>query len=552
MLKKIKYRINVIKTLMPYTKDVKKYLLLIAVCTGLNMILDFVSPMFYKLFIDEVIMNKSFQLMKWVVAGYLGVFLAGVLIMYLKKHSEYRFIHKVLYRIKNKIFYGYLNIGFDEYDANDVGDMKLRIEDDTRLVREYTSTQTIEYVIAFITMIVSGIILFVLDFRLAIFSVIVIPATFLIDDIISRYEKKIITVERENDMLMTSWLKNSLQGWREVRALNLGKSQLRRFVKYMHVAAKCNAVWINCWTARRLVVPKIKDEFLMRFGLYFIGGLLIANGKLIISNLLLFVVYYEMMAGAMKKVSSADAQLQADMPMTDRFMEELKKEPNDRDNKEACPEEFTGIEFMDVTFAYQGMQDEVLKDFNLSIKPGECVAITGKSGSGKTTVLKLIMGMLTPQCGKVCYSGVDVRNIDIDGMYSKIGYVMQENILFHTSIRENLRYGKSDATEDEMLEACKKACIYELIKELPHGLDTIIGEKGIKLSGGQRQRLVLARLFLQDVSVYIFDEATSALDADNEELIQETLRSLAKDKTLIIVAHRESSIRLCDRIVQIT
>lgn len=560
---KLRYRRKVIHALFQYATGVKRYFVLLIACTALNMILDFVNPMFYKLFIDEVIMNKSFEMMKWVAAGYLGVFLAGAFTLYAKKNAEYRFIHKVLFEIKNKIFGVYLGMSFDEYDNNAVGDMKLRIEDDTRTVRDYTGTQTIEYGIAFITMTASGIMLFVTDWRLAIFSVLVIPATFLIDDVISRHEKRINNVKRENDKLMTSWLKNSLQGWREVRALNLGKSQLRRFVRYMHAAAKCNSVWINCWTARVLVVPKIKDEFLMRFGLYFMGGLLIAKGKLSISDLLVFIVYYEMMAESMKKVSSADAELQANMPMTDRFMEELsaaQNAPTWRFNekqekvtkKAACPDRFTGIDLKDVTFAYKGMTDEVLKGFNLSIKPGERVGITGKSGSGKSTILKLIMGMLTPLSGGVYFSGVNVRDIELDGMYRKIGYVMQDNILFHASIRENLRYGKPDATDEEMLEACKMACIYDFINELPHGLDTIIGEKGLKLSGGQRQRLVLARMFLQDVEVYIFDEATSALDADNEELIQETLGRLAEDKTLIVVAHRESSLRLCDRIVQIT
>lgn len=555
MLAKLRYRQKVIQTLLPHTTGVKKYYLLIIFCTGLNMVLDFVNPLFYKLFIDDVILNKKFQLMKWVVLGYLFLFFVVAIIGYLRKNAEYRFVHKVLYSVKKEIFDRYINTDFHEYDTHEVGDMKLRLDDDTALIREYTNTQTIEYVISFITMIIGGIILFVIDWRLAIFSIAAIPTTFFLDDLISKYEKGINNIKRENGKEMTSWLTNSLQGWREVKALNLKHSQLKSFVKYMHIGAKCNAIWINCWTARRLVIPKIKDEFFMRFGLYFIGGLLIVFDKLSISDLLVFVVYYEMMSNAMNKVSTADAQLQADMPMTDRFMEELKKAPacSKMEDKKAvaCPSEFSGIDMQDVTFSYNEAQDEMIKNFNLSIKPGERVAIIGKSGSGKTTILKLIMGMVTPINGKVCYSGVDIRAINKEQMYKKIGFVMQENILFHTSIRENLLYGKPNATDEDMLEACKRACIYQFIESLPNGFDTIIGEKGLKLSGGQRQRLVLARLFLRDVSVYIFDEATSALDKDNEELIQETVDNLGREKTLIIVAHRESSIRLCDRIVQI-
>lgn len=548
----MQYRKKVIQTILPYTNGVRKYFILLAVCTGLSMILTFITPLFYRLFIDEVILNNHFSMMNSVVSGYLAIFAAGALIGYLKKHAEYAFIHKVLYRIKDSIFSGYLNLDFNEYAHTELGDMKLKLDDDTALIREYTSTQTIEYGVSFITMLVCGFILLTTDLRLALFSMAAIPATFLLDDLVSSCEKRINHVKRENAQKMTSWLQSSLQGWREVRALNLYHSQLKSFVKYLHVGAKCNAKWINCWTARSLVIPKIKEEFFMRFGLYFIGGLLIAAGKLTIGDLLVFVVYYEMMSDAMKKVSAADAQLQADMPVTDRFIEQLTRSiSSDTASEKSFPEKFEELRLENIAFRYPGTQTDVLENFSLSISAGDRIAITGKSGSGKSTVLKLITGMLTPSAGKIYYNGVDIRQINKEQLYRHIGFVMQENILFHMSIRENLRYGKSNATEEEMIDSCKKVCIYEFISGLPEGLDTIIGEKGLKLSGGQRQRLILARLFLRDVSIYIFDEATSALDSYSENFIQDTLQSLTKDKTLIVVAHRESSIRVCNRIIQI-
>ena len=136
-------------------------------------------------------------------------------------------------------------------------------------------------------------------------------------------------------------------------------------------------------------------------------------------------------------------------------------------------------------------------------------------------------------------------------MYSRIGYIMQENILFHTTIRENLLFGKEDASEKELLKACRKACIDEFVAGLPEGLDTVIGEKGIKLSGGQRQRIVLARMFLQDIDIFIFDEATSALDQYSENIVQDAIRNIPGDKTIIVSAHRESSLEVCDRVVEV-
>ncbi len=150
------------------------------------------------------------------------------------------------------------------------------------------------------------------------------------------------------------------------------------------------------------------------------------------------------------------------------------------------------------------------------------------------------------------FSGVDLQEIKLSEMHRRIGFVMQENHLFNTTIRDNMLYGKSDATDDEIVEACKKAYIFDFIESMPDGLDTVIGEKGIKLSGGQKQRLVLARLFLRNVDILIFDEATSALDGYSESIIQDAINNIAEDKTIIVVAHRESSTRLCERKIIIT
>ena len=554
MLSKMKYRKEIIGALLPYTIGVRRYYLMIVLCTSLIMILEFVTPIFYKLFIDEVILNKDFTLMKYVIAGYLAVFGFTTIIGYLKKHAEYTFIHSVLYKVKKQIFLEYLKMNFDEYDSTEAGDMKLRLDDDTSLIREYTDAQTIEYVISLITMLACCVLLLSTDWRLAVFSIAAIPTTFLLDDLVSKYEKGINEIKRNNAQEKASWLHASLQGWWEIKALNLSRWQLKSFVKYIHVQALCNAKWINCWTARRLIIPKIKEEFFMRFGLYFIGGLLIAGNKLGISDLLVFVLYYEMMANAMKQVSTADAQLQSDMPVTKRFMEQLKRKANTESESQAlqdCPAAFSDISMNNVTFQYPGTAKEVLDNFHLQISKGDRIAIIGKSGSGKSTILKLITGMLSPTSGSITYNGINLENINKEQLYRHIGFVMQDNILFHMSIRENLRYGKSEATEIEMLNACKQAGIHDFVTNLPQGLDTIIGEKGLKLSGGQRQRIVLARLFLRNVDIYIFDEATSALDQHSETLVQDTIKNFAKDKTLIIVAHRESSIRLCNKVVKI-
>lgn len=291
----------------------------------------------------------------------------------------------------------------------------------------------------------------------------------------------------------------------------------------------------------------------MRFGLYFIGGLLTVSGRLNIGELLVFAVYYSLLSQAVQAVSWADANLTAQMPFVDRLLESLtgwKQEEGQGSREKKVPDESDTIALKGVSFIYPDTEKAIFEDFDLTIEKGERIAITGKSGSGKTTLLKLITGMLEPVKGTVSFSGIDLREIDISAMHSRIGYIMQQNILFNTSIRENLLFGKEDATEEELLEACKKACIYDFVTELPDGLDTVIGEKGIKISGGQRQRIVLARMFLQDIDVFILDEATSALDQYSESIVQDAICNISKEKTIIVVAHRESSIKMCDRTVK--
>ena len=294
-----------------------------------------------------------------------------------------------------------------------------------------------------------------------------------------------------------------------------------------------------------------------------------------ISDLLVFAVYYVTLTDALDELAGMDAELEANRPFTDRVMEALaegtgrqqemaadyqkgaavkrvstqaaKAEHMEKSMEHAVVPQGTRMTLEHVSFSYPGVDKEVLHDFCLAVEPGERVAVTGRSGSGKTTLVKLLLGMVEPTSGRVTFGGADLRELDLSAMHGRIGYVMQDSLLFNTTIRENLLLGKEDATEDELRRACKKAYILEFVQALPDGLDTVIGEKGIKLSGGQRQRLVLARLFLREVEVFILDEATSALDQYSERMVYDAVQSIPKDKTVIIVAHRESSLAICER-----
>ena len=549
MRKQIHYCWKVIGNLCPYTEGVKRYWWCLLMVSLFAFVVELVTPIFYKIFVNDVIIRSNISKIKFVIVGYLVTYLLGVVLSYLKNHVKYKLTNKVLYRVRNKILNAYFHIPFSDYDNLSIGDLNMRIDDDIEQIKDYFGVWTIDSVIACIMILTNFFILMSINWILALYSITVIPFTFWIDRILSKKEKIILDERRLNEQGMTSWLHESIQGWREVKAFNLQKYETRLYFHFLHTEMIGFAKWINYWTARVLIIPKIKNECFMQFGLYLIGGLLIIEGNLNIGELLVFSVYYSLLSNAIQNVSTAAADLQTKMPYIDRLIESLKYKVED--NIGIVPDDSNTIELKEVSFGYPDAQMLVINKLNLLINRGEWVAITGKSGSGKTTLLKLITGMLTPTSGQISFSGIDLRQIDMIAMHKKIGFVMQENILFHASIKDNLLYAKGDATEEELIRVCKMACIYDFIESLPDGWNTMIGEKGIKLSGGQRQRLVLARLFLRDVDVFIFDEATSALDQLSESIVHDAINRIAKEKTIIVVSHRESSLKLCDRIIKI-
>jgi ATP-binding cassette subfamily B protein/subfamily B ATP-binding cassette protein MsbA len=485
-----------------------------------------------------------------VAIGYISVFAVNWGLSYLKNYNTNRLVNRVTFRVKMKILNEFFHQDFLNYDRQSIGDMKMRMDDDTGCIASYAGAQTVDYILSYITLIISTLLIFMIEWRLALFSCIVIPLTFWADHMIAKREAVVLNRQRENDQSMSSWLLASVQGWREVKALNLQKHEERQFARYIHIYAIFFGKWINYWVVRVLVIPKIKDEFLMQFSLYFLGGLLIIGRNFNIASLLVFMQYYSILSNAIKTVSQTDAELLTTKPQSDRMMEELARASEHKRGIQSF-KIGNGIEFQKVAFAYPCSEQYVIEDLSFHIRDGERVGFKGKSGAGKTTVLKLMTGMLKPVKGTVLFSGVDVTKLSLDAMHRRIGFVMQENTLFHASIRENLRYGKNDATEDELISACQKAFIYDFINTLPDRFDTVIGERGIKLSGGQKQRIILARLFLRDVNVFIFDEATSALDQYSENIIQDAIRSIGHDRTIIVVAHRESSLALCDRVIEL-
>ncbi len=547
-MKSVKYKLSVLDKIMPLTKGVRHLFILNLLFSIAIIVSGFIAPLFYKIFIEETIISGKMETFLPVLSGYALIHFGVIIIQYIKNHFNNKIRNCVTFRAKLKMWQDLFKWDFPEYERANIGDTKMFIEDDVQVLLNFSSYYTIDYLIQFATMLVCVVILFVMDWRLALFSITCIPLTSGVDSFFSKREKALNNEQRENDKEMNAWLFSSLQSWKEVKALNLQNRQKSVFVRHIKKYALYYAKWINYWTLRVLVIPKIRNEFLMRFGLYFLGGLLVMNRQMSIGSLLIFATYFEMLTKAIQGVSSTDADLQGKKPYLDRLLQKLEEEYPAEQGEDL--NSIDSIEIEKLSFHYPG-QEDLFRNVSFSARQGERIAIVGKSGCGKTTLLKLLVGLLHADEGKIRYSGVEIHNIKISGLHKRIGFILQNSRLYNMSVRENLLLVSPDAAKEDLEEACRKACILDYIQELPDGFDTVIGENGSKLSGGQRQRIALARAFLMDVDVYIFDEATSAIDQYSEKLINDAIAGVGEDKIVIIVAHRESSIQLCNRVIRL-
>jgi ABC-type multidrug transport system fused ATPase/permease subunit len=278
------------------------------------------------------------------------------------------------------------------------------------------------------------------------------------------------------------------------------------------------------------------------------GASLVAEGQMSVGELVSFVLYTTFIGGSIAGLGDIYSQLQKAIGSSERVLEIMDEEPES--DSGATSDKFEGkIEFVGVGFQYPTRPEiEVLKNVSFEILSGEKVALAGHSGAGKSTIIQLLLRFYETDKGKILIDGRDIRDWDLKALRRKIGTVPQEVLLFGGSIRENIAYAKPGATEAEIIEAAKKANAWQFIDQFPEGLETLVGERGVKLSGGQRQRVAIARAILKDPAILILDEATSSLDAESEYLVQQALDELMKGRTTLIIAHRLATIRKVYRI----
>lgn len=531
-------RIKIFKKLYPLIHSYKYLYFLLGVFKAFFLTLGLISPIFYLMLINDVMIKKNLIMIVWVVGGYIGIYLLETLGITLNKIVYNKFYFNFRLRLRMQLLHKYMQMDISNFQEYDSGDLKNRIEGDVGAIEKFLNAHCIDYIYAILSAFVIGIILLSINWMLALFGFLMIPLSFLITKVMGKKAGEASKSYRDHYGKYEGFLHSTIQNWKEIKTNNLEDKEDILMIQHWK---KLSPLFIkqNIYAFINRTFIGFKDLFIIKMNLYFIGGLLIINGRLEIALLLVFMNYYEQLIGNISGITDLMLGLKTDMPSIDRVLEII---DHPESNKHKIENLTDNISVKNISFTYPNTEKKVLQDINFNVNSKDHIAIVGRSGCGKTTLTKLLLGLYKPDDGVIYIGGHNLQEISSDSIGHKIGVVMQDPMLFNLTIRENLLFAKRHATQEELDNACKKANIYDFIQEMPDKYETVIGERGIKLSGGQKQRLAIARTILFNPDMIIFDEATSSLDHESETAILSSIKQLSQGKTIITIAHRLSSV----------
>lgn len=459
---------------------------------------------------------------------------------------------KMEYDMRNEIFAQYQRLSFNFFDDQKVGQLMSRVTNDLFEIAELFHHGPEDIVISIIKFIGSFAILASINIRLTLVAFAIIPFMFAYAYYFNKKMKAAFKRNRAKIADINATIEDNLSGIRVVKSFANEDAEMEKF-------RDGNSRFVETKKSSYLYMGGFHSglgAFMTMINIIVIvaGAVFITKGIVDVTVLITFLLYVNNFTEPVKKLIDFTETFQNGVSGYERFLEIMSIEPTIKDKDNAVEKnDFKGdVAFTDVSFRYNDKNDYVLKNVSLAVKAGEYVALVGSSGAGKTTLCSLIPRFYDVTSGSISVDGVDVRDLKLRCLRNNIGIVQQDVYLFAGSIIENIRYGRPGATDEEVYEAAKKANAHEFIMSLPEGYDTDIGQRGIKLSGGQKQRLSIARVFLKNPPILIFDEATSALDNESEKVVQESLETLAANRTTFVIAHRLSTIRNAERILVLT
>ena len=459
---------------------------------------------------------------------------------------------KIEYNMRKEIFEHYQKLSFSFYDNQKVGQLMSRITNDLFDITELLHHGPEDVVISFIKFAGTLSILAWMNWRLALAAFVLIPVMFVYAYILNKKMKRAFKTNREKVADINARIEDNLSGIRVVKSFANVEIEREKFMEGNRgfLDSKKNSYFYmgQYHAGLTAFITMITVVVIV------VGAVLLSNGTMNAPDLITFLLYISNFTEPVQKLINFTEQFQNGITGYERFREILSIDPEIKEceNPVEAKDIRGEVVFDDVGFRYEEGQEKVLSHVSLKVNAGEYVALVGTSGAGKTTLCSLIPRFYEVTFGTILLDGIDVRKYTLSSLRKSIGVVQQDVYLFAGTVLDNIRYGKVEATREEVIQAAKDANAHEFIMGLPQGYDTNIGQRGVKLSGGQKQRLSIARVFLKNPPVLIFDEATSALDNESEKVVQESLEKLAKNRTTFVIAHRLSTIRNAQRILVLT
>lgn len=459
---------------------------------------------------------------------------------------------KIEHDMRNEIFEHYQKLSFTFFDNQKVGQLLSRVTTDLFDISELLHHGPEDVVISVIKFVGSFVILSQINLTLTLITFAFVPVIAIYAFVLNKKMKVAFKTNRARIADINSQIEDSLSGVRAVKSFGNETIEMEKFRSgnERFVESKRRSYWYMGWYNSGLGALTTLVSIVVLVA----GTALITAQRMAVADLVTFLLYINNFTEPVKKLINFTEQFQNGYTGYERFLEIMDVEPDITDAEDAVSVDTVKgeIEFDDVSFKYEAKQDSVLSHINLKVDAGEYVAIVGSSGGGKTTLCSLIPRFYDVDAGKILLDGQDIRKIKLKDLRRQIGIVQQDVYLFAENIMENIRYGRPDATDEEVIRAAKLANADTFISQLPDGYLTDIGQRGVKLSGGQKQRLSIARVFLKNPAILIFDEATSALDNESEKIVQDSMEQLAKGRTTFVIAHRLSTIRNAGRILVLT
>ncbi|WP_407269484.1 ABC transporter ATP-binding protein [Radiobacillus sp. PE A8.2] len=540
-----------IRRLFSYYLPHKRLFIIDFSCAVFVALLELAFPVAVQRFIDDLLPSENWTAIMWVSIGLLFLFLLSTFLQYIVNYWGHKLGINIETDMRQQLFKHVQKQSYRFFDNTKTGHIMSRISNDLFDIGEMAHHGPEDVFIVIMTFVGAFWIMFSVNPELALVTCIVLP--FLVWLIVYCNIKMNQAWKNMYGEIaeVNARVEDSVSGVRVVQSFTNEEYEIARFTKDNRSFRRAKLGGYQVMSYGNSGIYMMTRFIILSVLVY--GAWLTYDGQLLIGELVGFVLYVNVLIKPVDKVSALMELYPKGLAGFKRFTEMLDTEPEVVDSKDAVEVAgLTGdIRFDNVTFGYDEHKT-VLKNIDLSIRTGETIAFVGPSGAGKTTICSLIPRFYDVDEGSIKIDGIDIRDMTMQSLRSQIGIVQQDVFLFTGTLKENIAYGKRDATDEEIEEAARRAHLVEFIEKLPLGYETPVGERGLKLSGGQKQRVAIARMFLKNPPILILDEATSALDTATEMIIQKALSELAKNRTTLVIAHRLATIKNADRIIVVT